>query len=144
MSKCTSMCWKFIDSDYVDVCTGGCEYTEIEMEIIAESKTKKEETYLPLGHGLIIERSEIHGHGLFASKDIPSGTNLGISHILIDDDGELVRTPLGGFYNHSETPNCAKKQINNTRNTISWSLISLRDIKAGEEITVNYTFYKIE
>lgn len=26
MSKCTGMCWKFIDTDYKDTCTGVCEY----------------------------------------------------------------------------------------------------------------------
>lgn len=96
----------------------------------------KEKTYMPLMDGLIIKRSEIHGHGLFANKNIEANISLGTSHIMVED--ELIRTPLGGFYNHSESPNCTK-----VRNGRTWQLITLRELKAGEEITVNYTFYKI-
>ena len=41
--------------------------------------------------------------GLFAKSKILKDKSLGLSHINID--GEIIRTPLGGFYNHSETPN---------------------------------------
>ena len=105
---------------------------------------KNEETYLPLNNGLEITKSKIHGHGLFATEAIKANTSLGTSHILLDDDGELIRTPLGGLYNHSETPNCVKVQVGNTRHSISWQLMTIKDIKPGEEITVKYTFYKIK
>lgn len=97
----------------------------------------KEETYLPLEHGLEINKSEIHGHGLFATKRINANTSLGTSHIMVED--ELIRTPLGGFYNHSETPNCVKEKVGNT-----WRLMTTKNIEPGEEITVKYTFYKIK
>ena len=62
--------------------------------------------------------------------------DLGISHIKIGR--ELYRTPLGGFINHSEKPNCQKIEVDN-----KWYLQTLRDIKKGEEITLKYTFYKV-
>ena len=75
-------------------------------------------TYQPLPSCLTIQKSEIHGLGLFATEDIPEGTNLGIAHILIPHAEEVFaqsycRTPLGGFYNHSDSPNCEiKSKIN--------------------------------
>ena len=78
----------------------------------------KIKNYEPLDHDLFIEESLINGQGLFASKDIPEGTNLGISHIEIEKDKmspkEIIRTPLGGFINHSNTPNCDKAELRMT------------------------------
>ena len=95
-------------------------------------------TYRPLPDCLTIKESEIEGLGLFATEDISQWTLLGITHFL--SNGILQRTPLGGFYNFSDTPNC-EKLSNNTKD--KWFLKPLRGIKAGEEITVKYTFYKI-
>ena len=63
--------------------------------------------YNPLPKQVEIRKSPIHGYGLFAKEYIPKNTILGITHVAHDlfPDGWL-RTPLGGFYNHSETPNC--------------------------------------
>ena len=62
--------------------------------------------YKPLPDSLTIKSSDISGLGLFATEGIGQGTNLGTTHIKIKD--EIIRTPLGGFINHSNTPNCAK------------------------------------
>ena len=61
---------------------------------------------MPLPDSLTVDKSEIHGLGLIAKTDINAGTDLGISHIMNDnyEDG-LIRTPLGGFINHSDHPN---------------------------------------
>ena len=94
----------------------------------------------PLPDNLFIEESLIDGQGLFASKDIPENTDLGISHIEIEKDKmaplEMIRTPLGGFINHNTTPNC--KTFTEGRLI---SIITLTDIKAGDEITLKYTMY---
>ena len=60
--------------------------------------------YNPLPKELTIKKSKIDGLGLFAIEDIPKETSLGMSHVKVD--GEYIRTPLGGFYNHSDDPNC--------------------------------------
>ena len=66
----------------------------------------KIKNYIPLSNDLFIEESMINGQGLFASTDIPKGTDLGISHIEIEKDKmspkEIIRTPLGGFINHQD------------------------------------------
>ena len=94
--------------------------------------------YRPLPDFLTIKQSKIEGLGLFATEDISDGTSLGISHHLINF--ETIRTPLGGFYNHSDDPNC--KKICGKGNW--YELESIEDIKTGDEITVSYTLYDIE
>ena len=139
------------------------ELKEEHFEVISENRARefeKKQTYKPLTDNLFIEESMIDGQGLFANNDIAEGTDLGISHIEIEKDKmaplEMLRTPLGGFINHEKTikekneegkevevsgPNC--KRIRGRRDgcKIEYSLITRRDIKAGEELTLEYTMY---
>jgi|TARA_R110000772_G_scaffold50155_1_gene115366 hypothetical protein len=119
-----------------------------------------EEKYKPLLYDMFIEESMINGQGLFASTDIAKGTDLGVSHIEIEVDKmsskELIRTPLGGFINHQpiETklneekelieisgPNCEKIKNRPEGNKTEWNLVARKDIQAGEELTLEYSFY---
>ena len=105
--------------------------------------------YQPLPESLTIATSGINGLGLFAKEGIAQGTNLGMSHLKIAD--QIIRTPLGGFINHANTENCVKVELLMTNefnprqkyNYKKWNLITLRDIKEGEELTVRYTFYNV-
>ena len=105
--------------------------------------------YKPLPQSLTIQNSSINGLGLFADQKIMRGTNLGMSHLKLN--GNLFRTPLGGFINHSNTPNVVKAELlmtneNNPKQKFDykkWNLVTLRDIKKGEELTVRYTFYNV-
>jgi len=113
--------------------------------------------YKPLPDSLTIKQSGINGLGLFAREGIGQGTNLGMCHLEL---GQLtIRTPLGGFINHSNDANCVKVKLLLTRQEWNhrsdlpnvdynvdfkkWNLITLQDIKEGEELTVKYTFYKV-
>ena len=98
----------------------------------------KEETYRPLPHMLTIKESNIDGLGLFAKKDISAPIELGVTHIENKTfvDG-LIRTPLGGFVNHSEEPNCERKQHNDR-----WFLKTIQDIDKNQELTLKYSMYK--
>jgi len=103
--------------------------------------------YKPLPESLTIKTSGVHGLGLFADQKIMRGTNLGMSHLKLGDT--IFRTPLGGFINHSNTPNVEKTvllMVNEDKVKFDykkWNLMTLRDIKKGEEITVRYTFYNV-
>ena len=100
--------------------------------------------YKPLPESVTIKQSGINGLGLFADQAIKQGTNLGTTHIKVDD--KIIRTPLGGFINHSNSPNCVKVELhaNGTEPfRKKWNLVTTRDIKKGEEITLRYTFYNI-
>lgn len=95
-------------------------------------------SYKPLPQCLTIKQSAIEGLGLFATEFIPKGTNLGRSHVLTT--GEPVRTPLGGFYNHSDNPNCVKRARDFSFGLDLWTI---KDIFPNEEITVTYTLYEV-
>ena len=100
--------------------------------------------YKPLPDSLTIKQSGIDGLGLFAKEGIGQGTNLGMSHVEIEDT--IFRTPLGGFINHSGDANWVKVELrmaNDKLNYKKWNLVTLQDIKEGEELTVRYTFYKV-
>lgn len=100
----------------------------------------KKEYYRPLPHMLTIKESEIEGLGLFATRDISAPIELGVTHIENKHfvDG-FIRTPLGGFINHSTSPNCelidhlGKKHLR-----------VKKDIMAGEELTLTYDIYDPE
>ena len=110
---------------------------------------KEKSMYKPLPESLTIKQSSIHQLGLFADQNIMVGTNLGMSHFKIGD--RIFRTPLGGFINHANDPNCVKAELRMTREDLQghrydykkWNLVVVKDIKKGEEVTVRYTFYDI-
>ena len=95
--------------------------------------------YKPLPDQVTIESSVIQGLGLFATTDIVALTELGITHIQ-DDRFQLgwIRTPLGGFINHSDTPNCELKQIDDCK-----YLVVIDNIMQEKELTLKYTTYNV-
>ena len=104
--------------------------------------------YKPLPSNLRLGFSDIHDIGLFAKEDIPTGTNFGMSHLQFGKN--IIRTPIGGFINHSDEPNCEKVKLTFTveedqpaYNFNRWNLVTIKDIKEGEELTLKYTFYKV-
>ena len=105
--------------------------------------------YRPLPESVTIKQSGINGLGLFALENIVLGTNMGMSHLKIGDT--IFRTPLGGFINHANEANCVKAELRMTNEDIKgnaynykkWNLITIKDIKAEEELTVRYTFYNV-
>ena len=133
--------------------------------------------YRPLPDGLTIKNSPIEGLGLFTNVDIKKNTFIGITHIRDEQfDNKYIRTPLGGFYNHSNEPTVMRmvsdslptlnfgdlidpnantkklKDGKNDRKNMFYNLneksdakymflVSIRDIKAGEELTANYNLY---
>jgi hypothetical protein len=104
---------------------------------IKTMKIKKH--YKPLPEYLAIGPSDIHGAGIFAKEDIPAGIEIGITHIYDPDfDDDHIRTPLGGFINHSETPTC---EIKTDESETIRKLYTLTKIEAGKELTVKYNWY---
>ena len=114
-----------------------------------ERKMPAQLTYRPLPPEVRLGFSDIEGVGVFAKKDIEKGHNFGMSHLKIGE--RLIRTPLGGFLNHAEAPNCFKTKLLFTNQDDPkvkfdykiWNLIAIDDIEEGEELTVTYTFYKL-
>ena len=105
--------------------------------------------YTPLPDSLTIKTSRVNGLGLFAKEAIPQATNFGMTHVEIGE--KILRTPLGGFINHANDPNCMKVELLMTNhddpklkfNYKKWNLVTIKDIKKDEEITLKYTFYNV-
>ena len=93
-------------------------------------------SYQALPSNLHIKDSPIAGQGIFAKEDIDAMMYIGVSHIIIDD--MIWRSPLGGFINHSDEPNCIKWCEDNI-----YYVKTIREIKKGEELFLKYTFYKV-
>lgn len=99
----------------------------------------KEETYRPLPSSLTIKRSRVDGLGLFAKEDIKQGTLLGVTHIFLYKNVEWVRTPLGGFINHSNNPNCITVSKDDNYGRANRMLYTSKNISAGDELVVYYS-----
>ena len=133
--------------------------------------------YRPLPKQLTIKNSPIEGLGLYANEDIKKNIFIGVTHIRDEQfENKYIRTPLGGFYNHSNAPNIIrmvsdvlpklkfgdivdptvnKKELKdgkNDRKNMFYNLdeksdarymflITIKDIKAGQELTANYNLY---
>jgi len=129
--------------------------------------------YKPLPKFLTIKKSPIEGLGLYATEEIKANSFIGLTHIKDRNfENGYIRTPLGGFYNHSNEPNVQRvvsdnlpklkygDLINKTLDVKKipdgessrenlypkaegkyMFIVSIKDIKAGEEITANYNLY---
>ena len=133
--------------------------------------------YRPLPKQLTVKNSPIEGLGLYAVEDIKKNLFIGLTHIRDEQfENKYIRTPLGGFYNHSNEPNVMRmvsdvlpklkfggpidpktglekiKDGDANRENIYSSLkeksdakymflITVKDIKAGQEVTANYNLY---
>ena len=133
--------------------------------------------YRPLPNFLTIKTSPIEGLGLYATKDIKENSYIGLTHIQDNNfENGYIRTPLGGFYNHSNDPT-VMRMVSNMLPTLKFGdpidtkakakkfdendtnrenmyynlsekpdakymfMVSVKDIKAGEELTANYNLY---
>ncbi len=133
--------------------------------------------YKPLPKQLTIKNSAIEGLGLFAIENIKKNSFIGVTHVRDEQfENKYIRTPIGGFYNHSNEPNVIRmvsdtlpklefgNEVDPTKTTEELKngktnlenrfyhlqeksdakymfLITIKDIKAGEELTANYNLY---
>ena len=133
--------------------------------------------YKPLPKQLTIKKSPIDGLGLYATESIKKNSFIGVTHIRDEQfENKYIRTPLGGFYNHSNDPT-VMRMVSNMLPTLKFGdpidtkakakkfdendtnrenmyynlsekpdakymfMVSVKDIKAGEELTANYNLY---
>ena len=97
-------------------------------------------TYRPLPEHLTIKESTIEGLGLYSTESLTQARFLGVTHVPNDKfENGYVRTPLGGFINHSEEPNCEVREDVDG----NLMLFTLRQILPDEELTLKYNLYKV-
>lgn len=94
-----------------------------------------EKPYRPLPPNVTVKKSTIEGLGIFSTEDILGYRYIGVTHHEKSTEPQgYVRTPLGGFVNHSLDPNCAIIVKDDT-----CFLITIKFVKADTELTVDYT-----
>lgn len=99
-----------------------------------------------------VKRLPGKGRGVFARQDIPQGTVIETAPVLVAPEGDMEATALAGhcflwsrgqvaiplgygaLYNHSYNPNAEYSD----KAPLTKIYRALRDISAGEEITINY------
>ena len=97
-------------------------------------------TYRPLPKQVTIKESVIDGLGLYSTESLYPGQYLGITHVANGRfENGYIRTPLGGFINHSDTPNCEVREDVDS----NLMLFTLRQILPNEELTLKYNLYKV-
>ena len=97
-------------------------------------------TYRPLPKQVTIKQSEIEGFALYSTESLYPGQYLGITHVANDRfENGYIRTPLGGFINHSDTPNCEVREDVDS----NLMLFTLRQILPNEELTLKYNLYEV-
>ena len=80
-----------------------------------------------------INNSKIHGKGLFAKKNLKKNELIDIAIILYNNDNYSI-TPFGRSINHcSHNYNTKLKKFSN-----NYYILANRNIKAGDELTINY------
>jgi SET domain-containing protein len=106
------------------------------------------EYYRPLPDGLTIKENKKlskktgrYELGLYTNRVIYQDEYLGITHHNVNatDEVDIIRTPLGGFINHSETPNCKIIKVSEHHDT--YQLLTIREIYPEEELTIKYNLY---
>ena len=113
----------------------------LDVRVLKELNMRNKDRYYPLPKYLSIGPSDIDGVGLIANDDIPEDIIIGITHIYDPNfQHDYIRTPLGGFLNHSNNPNC---ELIEDDDDDYKKLKTLRKIEQLEELTVKYKLYKI-
>lgn len=101
-------------------------------------------TYRPLPEGVTVGPSGIDGMGLIATEELPAAFPLGITHYLFpeheDPKSRVIRTPAGGWINHSDTPNCVKMEADSPHGPC-WKVTTSEIVPVGTELTIRYTLY---
>lgn len=96
--------------------------------------------YRPQPDGTEIRESPIEGHGMFATRNFSAGERIGTTHYFTSTEIDKLRTPFGGYINHSETPNTVLK-YDHSGPHVSLVAYTQTAIKAGEELTIRYATY---
>ena len=112
-----------INGEFAQVCTDiGISEKEVRRisEITIDLISQPENT-------IEIKESEIQGLGVFVKQNFSIGEQIATARI----DGS--RTPVGRYANHSDDPNAEGLIEGNTG-----ILIAIKDLKHGDEVTVNY------
>ena len=98
----------------------------------------KRVNYRPLPPYLTVDVSSIDGHGITTLEPLPEGLVIGVARWELPGL-DPIRTPLGGFVNHSPAPNCRMEWRASVPDVTPVFLVTVQPVVAGDELTVRYT-----
>lgn len=112
-----------------------------------------------------VRQSGVHGHGAFAAQDLQEGQRIGVyegrrytprqvsrrdwdnklTYVFGLTDGSVIDAADGGnasrHFNHSCAPNCVAYEETGPRARPVVVFYALRDIRAGEELFLDYSLH---
>jgi SET domain-containing protein len=86
-------------------------------------------------HSALFEETEFDFETAFEQNEVNYPTESIFNKDQVFPNG-LIRTPLGGFINHSDDPNLILSYLNHG----CWGIIAYKDINPGEELTLDYKY----
>jgi SET domain len=94
-----------------------------------EEMSKSQHDVIPFNKdfGVAVEQSKIHGNGLFAKRFFHAWMVICPARV------SNRRTPAGRYINHEEYSNAVMIRLNQ-----DMFVLSVREIKPGDEVTVDY------
>ena len=81
-----------------------------------------------------LKKSEVHGKGIFASRDLTANQVLFETHRKTSGALKWANLIPNCSYNHSSSPNCQSLTLGDFK-----YLVTLVEIKEGEELLVDYS-----
>ena len=100
-------------------------------------KLSADYNYSPIPPELERLKSDIDGEGIFVTDNFSKLNNI-ITHVVVRSLGLVSRTPVGGYLNHSENPNCTLIMSDGNYDVEIYCIKLLRDVVKEEELTLDY------
>lgn len=126
---CTTCFSVWHDVEYYDESWDSDESWESQQQLVAqENKTISTED-------IIIKESTLHGRGLFATRDLPKGYDVGTLSLIFDN--WFLDTSYGRYINHSPDPNVELYHVPAGDHIKVGGRLN-RAVRAGTELTADY------
>lgn len=109
-----------------------------------------------------LRQSDIHGLGVFATQDLPVGTEIGsytgrrysekeaaeldfndeVTYLFSLSDGSVIDGGQGGnatrHLNHACEPNCEAEEVESAAGELGIRFETIRQVRAGDELFIDY------
>lgn len=124
----------YYDESWLDPITETVSITK-ETEWDKQRALVDQENKIIASKDITIGKSELHGHGIFATKDLPAGYDLGTLSLIFNN--WFLDTSYGRYINHSYQPNVELYHVQADDHIKVGGKLRY-GVAAGTELTANY------